>query len=226
MDDDRDLRTFSGRCRLFPLPGVVLFPHVVLALHIFEPRYRQMTADALADDNLITIVQLLPTSPGTGSPPIEEVGCLGRIIQHEPLPDGRYNFLLLGRKRVRLRREVASEKLYRIAEAEILEDAEDGVGEAPARQELIALFRRAFERQHEPDPDITAILETSIPLSVLTDIVAHALGLPAESKQRLLAEPRPGRRADGLIAVLKQILARPGGALAGREGFPPPFSVN
>ena len=38
-----DLRDFSGLCRLFPLPNVVLFPHVILPLHIFEPRYRQMT---------------------------------------------------------------------------------------------------------------------------------------------------------------------------------------
>ncbi|HEU5119195.1 MAG TPA: LON peptidase substrate-binding domain-containing protein, partial [Isosphaeraceae bacterium] len=47
MQDDLDLRDFDGVTRLFPLAGVVMFPHVVLPLHIFEPRYRQMTRDAL-----------------------------------------------------------------------------------------------------------------------------------------------------------------------------------
>ena len=62
MDDDFDLKDFTNVCRLFPLPGVVLFPHAVLPLHIFEPRYRQMTEDALATDRLIAIVQLRPTT--------------------------------------------------------------------------------------------------------------------------------------------------------------------
>src|SRR3954468_19038803 len=67
MDGDYDLRDFANVCRLFPLPRVVLFPHAVLPLHIFEPRYRQMTGDALAGDKLVTIVQWrgpLPTQAG------------------------------------------------------------------------------------------------------------------------------------------------------------------
>ncbi len=50
--EDMDLKGFSGRVRLFPLPGVAVFPHVVAPLHIFEPRYRRMTADALDGDRL------------------------------------------------------------------------------------------------------------------------------------------------------------------------------
>src|SRR4051812_46179222 len=41
MDLDQEVRGFDNVCRLFPLTGVVLFPHAVLPLHIFEPRYRQ-----------------------------------------------------------------------------------------------------------------------------------------------------------------------------------------
>src|SRR4051812_1397494 len=163
MEDDRDLRNFGGVCRLFPLPGVVLFPHAVLPLHIFEPRYRQMTEDALADDRLVTIVQLRGTSPSDaptlGTPPIETVACLGRILQHERLPDGRFNFLLLGRRRVRLTREIPTGKLYRTAEAEIMEDVDDD-SEGAVRVELTDLFRRAFERQRKLDPDIASLLET------------------------------------------------------------------
>jgi Lon protease-like protein len=233
MDDDLDLHHFSNVCRLFPLPGVVLFPHSVLPLHIFEPRYRQMTEDALADDKLITIVQLKsPTSPikgGLGSPQVEEVACLGRIIQHERLADGRFNFLLLGRKRVRLKREISAEsKAYRIAEVEVLDDLYNDQDELleSSRSELTTLFRRAFEKHQPVDSDLNALLEKKLPLGVLTDIVAHALGLPAEVKQLLLAEPRVDCRAHSLLEILRQILARnPEGASASKP-FPPPFSMN
>ncbi len=45
---------------IFPLPNVVLFPNVFLPLHIFEPRYREMVADALAGDRIIGMVLLRP----------------------------------------------------------------------------------------------------------------------------------------------------------------------
>ena len=136
MENDLDLRDFANVTRLFPLPNLVMFPHVVLPLHIFEPRYRQMTEDALAGDRLITMVQITPPAKGehwTEPVPLEPVGCLGKIIQHERLANGRFNLLLLGRKRVRLLREIATEKLYRIAEVDILEDQQAALPEEPAR---------------------------------------------------------------------------------------------
>ena len=228
MDDDPTLERFSKLCRLFPLPRVVLFPHAVLPLHIFEPRYRQMTEDALADDQLVTIVQLRPPARGTegalGSPPVEEIACVGRILQSERLPDGRFNFLLLGRKRVRLTREIPSQKLYRIAEAEILEDREDLVAEGAHRTELIALFRSVFGERHEIDDDLASILDGKLSMSVLTDIVAHALGLPPEVKQMLLANPDVGGRAQCLLSILLELGTRtPVGV---KSPYPPPFSVN
>ena len=137
MDHERDLRNFDSVSRLFPLPDFVMFPHVVLPLHIFEPRYRQMTADALAGDGLITMIQIAPApkgKPWTEPVPLEHVGCLGRIVQHDRLADGRYNLLLLGLKRVRLRKEIASGKLYRTAEVEILQDIDTVQPLEPARR--------------------------------------------------------------------------------------------
>ena len=52
---DAELNDFSGLAPIFPLPSVVLFPHALLPLHIFESRYRQMTADALDGERLIAM---------------------------------------------------------------------------------------------------------------------------------------------------------------------------
>ena len=70
---------FSGRVRLFPLPNLVLFPHVMQPLHIFEPRYRHLLEDALADDRLITMAALKPgwETDYEGRPPLYPVACLG-----------------------------------------------------------------------------------------------------------------------------------------------------
>lgn len=228
MNDDSTFEHFSKLCRLFPLPRVVLFPHAVLPLHIFEPRYRQMTEDALADDQLVTIVQVRAPGRGTdgtlGSPPVEEIACVGRILQSERLPDGRFNFLILGRKRVRLTREVPSQKLYRIAEAEILEDREDVVAGVPHRAELIALFRSVCGERHEIDDDLDSILNGRLSMSVLTDIVAHAMGLSSEVKQMLLANQDVGGRAECLLSILRKLSTRlPVGV---KSPYPPPFSAN
>ena len=227
MDEDYDLRGFANVCRLFPLPRVVLFPHAVLPLHIFEPRYRRMTEDALAGDQLVTIVQSKVRAPGhpAGDPPIEAVGCLGRILQHERLPDGRFNFLLLGRKRVRLIRELGGTPPYRRAEAEILEDEPAETPEGPRRAALIRLFRAVLESGEPLDPDFAALLDSSLPLGALTDLVAHALTLPAGIKQGLLNETRIDRRADRLHAILEG-LARRAPPSNRDDRFPPPFSRN
>src|SRR5262245_36661305 len=121
-DDSWVLKHFSGIARLFPLPNVVLFPHVVQPLHIFEPRYREMTADALADDRLIAPVLLRPgwEADYEGRPAVHPILCLGRIVAEQRTPDGRYNLLLRGLSRGRIIEETASEKLYRSARVELL----------------------------------------------------------------------------------------------------------
>jgi Lon protease-like protein len=224
MDNDLDLRDFDNTTRLFPLPSLVMFPHVVLPLHIFEPRYRQMTEDALAGDRLITMIQIRPRPEGeTWREPveIEEVGCLGRIIQHEQLADGRFNMLLLGRKRVRIRRELTSGKLYRTAEVEILEDEPLQRPEDTARDELVEMFRKIFQEHHEIDADFAELLEKAVPLGVLCDIISHTLTLPPALKQRLLEETSVDARVETLQASLGKIAAEETGRI-----FPPPFSPN
>src|SRR5256714_7050907 len=89
---------------LFPLPNVVLFPRAILPLHIFEERYKAMTADVLRGDRLIAIALLHPgwEKDYYSAPKVDPVVCVGEILSHERLPDGKYNFLLQGQTRARI----------------------------------------------------------------------------------------------------------------------------
>lgn len=227
MHDDERPPGFAETCRLFPLPGLVLFPHAVLPLHIFEPRYRQMTEDALSTDNLITMVQLKPNCEGDDSEPrpIEKVGCLGKIIRYERLPDGRFNLLLVGLKRVLIRAELPAKKLYRIATAEILEDLPAENPETPIRTRLIQLFRKGLDAERGIDPDLRKLLDSdTIALGALTDIIAHTLEISPQLKQSLLAESSVDRR----VSLLLRALGQDGNThhASPPRNFPPPFSLN
>ena len=125
--------------RIFPLGEVVLFPDTLLPLHIFEPRYRKMLSDSLADDRLIGMV-LLRGSDDAEKPAVYPVGCAGRIVRHEPLADGRSFIVLRGEVRFRIRRELALEEPYRVVEPQAL-------WEAPAPAENMRAWRAELKRR-------------------------------------------------------------------------------
>src|SRR5215208_4648373 len=101
---------------LFPLPNVVLFPNVFLPLHIFEPRYREMVADAVASDRMIGMVLLRPgwERDYEGRPPVYSIGCSGVVTHVDRTPDGRFNLVLRGLERFRIVEE-NHERSYRRA---------------------------------------------------------------------------------------------------------------
>lgn len=108
---------------IFPLPNAVLFPNVFLPLHIFEPRYRAMVADALEGDRLMGMVLLQPgwKHDYEGYPPIFQIGCLGVITHAARLDDGRFNIVLRGVQRIRIIEEDHG-RAYRRATYEALGD--------------------------------------------------------------------------------------------------------
>src|SRR4030042_1353174 len=134
----------SGLVSLFPLPNVVLFPGAPLPLHVFEPRYRRMVADALASHRTIGMVLLKPgyEEGYHGRPPIYPLGCSGAIVEEERLEDGRYNILLLGQSRFRVLEEYGGEA-YRLAAVEELPDATgDAASLDDLRERLLASLSR------------------------------------------------------------------------------------
>src|SRR5262249_41945407 len=112
---------------IFPLPTVVLFPHVFLPLHIFEPRYRQMVADALSGDRLIGMTLLRPgfETDYEGRPPIYTIGCAGLITHFERLEDGRFNLILRGLDKFKVHGEedVIGNRMYRRALVTMIDES-------------------------------------------------------------------------------------------------------
>src|SRR5579864_2561484 len=130
---------------IFPLPNVVLFPNVFLPLHIFEPRYRDMVADALKTDRLIGMVLLQSGWQRNyeGRPRIYPIGCSGVITHTDKLSDGRYNIVLRGVQRFRVLEE-DDQLSYRRARIEQLPEstccAEDIAAIRRQRAKLDALL--------------------------------------------------------------------------------------
>lgn len=221
LDDATVLSNFGGITRLFPLPNLVLFPGVVQGLHIFEPRYRQMTADALAGDGLIALVMLRPDweEDYDARPAVEAVGCLGRITAHELLPDGRYNLRLRGLARARIVEEVATDRLYRSARVELLPETAPDLDESRRlRRELAEVVVPGYAYDDAARRQLQELFDGEMPLGRLCDVLSYALPLPRDFKQSMLSEPDAGRRAAAVAEAVRI-------ASAGRR-FPPDFSSN
>lgn len=123
------------RLAIFPLGGAILYPGLVLPLHIFEPRYRAMISESMARDRLIGMVQPRGTE-GKGGDAIYDVGCTGYLREFEVLDDGRYNILLEGRQRFGILRELEVTTPFRQVEAEYWADDLE-------RDEILASVERA-----------------------------------------------------------------------------------
>ena len=222
---------FSGIVRLFPLPNLVLFPHVVQPLHIFEPRYRDLFREALAGDRLIAMAVLAPGWEANyeGRPPLYRTACLGRIAAHHALSDGSYNLLLSGLKRVEIARELPPLKTFREAGVTLREDFYPAMPAGSADQlqrrlrEACAKVLPALVKTHG---QVEQLLLSDMPLGVLTDVIGYMLDIPVPEKAALLAETNTHRRTEMLLEHLARVAVDVAPGSAGALEFPPAFSEN
>lgn len=227
-----DAGNFSGRVRLFPLPNMVLFPHVLQPLHIFEPRYRALMEEALADDRLIAMAVLEPgwESDYDGRPPLNRIACLGRIVTHQQTDDGKFNLLLAGLKRLEIVRELPPTKLFREAEVAVLEDRYVAHGverRTDLQKQLIEAFQKALPKMPEIHQQLKELLGSEISLGMLTDLVAYTLQLPVDAKCELLGCLEVEKRCEILLERLSRGGASIGGSAPPRGlKWPPDFSAN
>src|SRR5205807_1511805 len=123
MSDDLP---FDGHARLFPLPNLVCFPQVVQPLHIFEPRYRAMTEDALAGDRRIALVLPRPgwETDYDGRPSVHSIACLGKIVAFALSLDAEFKQELLAELNVGARACKLIERLSQTADSGSTPDVE------------------------------------------------------------------------------------------------------
>ena len=186
---------------LFPLPEVTLFPSVDRPLLIYEPRYREMVADALKGDRTIGMVLLRPgfEKDYDGRPPIYGVGCAGVIQQSEQLPDGRYIILLRGVTRFRVLSE-DQRKPYRLARVETIPEAmkDEELGALSTLRERLATLLVAVLPQDVEPPD------PSMDDAAFVNLVAQALPMPEADRQTLLERDSALARARLLVERLER----------------------
>jgi Lon protease-like protein len=169
---------------------VVLLPHAVLPLHIFEERYQAMTAAALKGRGQIAMALLKPgwERDYYARPEIEPVVCLGQILSHEQLPDGKYNFLLKGIARAQVVREHRSSP-YRTADLRLItETAVSELDLSDLRRKLTLFFKEQLSRLPPVVRQFLTLLDGPMHTEAIADMTAFHLLDDVPLKQAILSQ--------------------------------------
>ena len=209
---------------LFPLPNVVLFPHSTVPLHIFEPRYRQMTADSLRGATrriAMVAVDERHWPEMQGNPPVRRIGCEGEIVAAEKSADGTFKVLLRGTRRVRIVTESPpdGERLYRIARVETCPDIIDDEDHEILRNTRSELFVLLAELVQRTVPDHAHQFGSDrfkdIDDAALVSTLAQAMDLEPRDKQQLLEVDRVRDRQRMLCELMRFRIAELDGRAPG-----------
>jgi len=185
---------------IFPLPNVVLFPQVMLPLHIFEPRYRKMVRDTEAKSPPLIGMALLRGNwqeQYEGNPEVFSVGCAGEMVRVAPLPDGRFNILLQGMRRYHIQEEIFTEG-YRQARVEWDPPLKEDI-DAGRRQELRQLLDRYLKKNEHVQKFLS---DPSVADDFFVNFFAFHLDFLPIEKQSLLEVQPLVERADRLRDIL------------------------
>ncbi len=194
---------------VFPLPSAVLFPHTILPLHIFEPRYRAMTHELIEHQRPLGVALLQPGYEDSyhDRPAIHDTIGVGRLVHHESLPDGRYNIILHGVSRARLMHEHPPTKPWRTVCAELMHDIpapQDKVTElistmraclfglGQEHQRLVNLIAKRLNKGDEPSALADSLLSTLLP--------------DLKARQEALADTHVASRLERVNACISELL--------------------
>jgi Lon protease-like protein len=188
---------------MFPL-GSVLVPSMVLPLHVFEPRYRQLVRDCLDGTPEFGVVLIQRGSEVGGGDVRTEVGTVARMVEAAELPDGRYALHCVGTRRIRVERWL-DDAPYPRAEVEDWPDEPDGPpGEAAGhRERALGELRRALALQAElGEPAPPATVDVDPDPEVAGHQIAALAPIGPLDRQRLLAVPGTAGRLVAAHAIL------------------------
>ncbi|WP_246112738.1 LON peptidase substrate-binding domain-containing protein [Allorhodopirellula solitaria] len=237
---------FDGNVRLFPLPGLVMFPHAMQPLHIFEPRYVEMLRESLASDRLITLATLVEpvAAPTIPVPEVAPIVCVGKIISHAELEGDRHNILMVGVRRAKIRRELETTQSFRTAHVDLINDfyvpaATEKRGALKRR--LLTAFGKIIPPKAGSHQALHDLMAGQMGVGPITDIIAYMMPFPTTDKLTLLEMNDVDGRAEHLIELIDRSdidlqsvgmseqeigLQEESPHRPDDDSFPPPFSMN
>jgi Lon protease-like protein len=206
--DDHDKSTpfpIPATIPVFALPNVVLFPKTYLPLHIFEPRYRQMVDDAVMGGQCIGMALLKEGWEQNyyGNPPVFSMGCVGRLVSVQPLPDGRSNILLQGLERFEMTEEL-HEQAYRRATIALKSRGAEASLDPAVRQRLVTTLEVYLRSRQEP-PTWQGWFREDVSDDILVNTLSSYLDCTPLEKQFLLEADSLHQQA-GRLSDLIQFL--------------------
>jgi Lon protease-like protein len=212
---------FGKPIPIFPLPSVPLLPHAVAPMHIFEDRYRQMVEHALDSSGQIAMAVFQDSDwkqEYHGRPPVRPCVCLGQIVQHERLPDGRYNILLQGVCRARIRKEFKPEQgvLYRrgllAPIGSMQEDDEPPPDLLDARHRLTDLLSEPpLDRLTASESVCSCLSDLDTPAIAVLELIGVSIITNDKTRYDLLCEGDIEQRVDIIekeLLTIRELLVR------------------
>ncbi len=188
---------------IFPLENAVVMPDTDLPLNIFEPRYLNMIADALATHQMVGMVQPDPSIEGSPTP-VYRTGCAGRITSYNETQDGRIILALTGVCRFYIQEELATTRGYRLVVPDwsrYAMDYETDVSNViQDRKRFLSALQQYFDLKNlDTDWDALERMSNIRLVHTLTTL----LPLEPADKQAILEACEPSDRANVLLAALE-----------------------
>jgi Lon protease-like protein len=209
---------------LFPL-GTVLLPGASLPLHVFEPRYRQLTVDLVSGAvpertfGVVAIKQGWEVGAENATA-LHEVGCTAVLQEARRLPDGRFDLSTRGGRRFRLLEVDEDSAPYLVATVEWLPDSPH----PPGVERLLPLLADSARAAHDRYREVTGAAERPPAPGTTTEDLAYALAgdclLTLEDRLALLRETSPARR----LRLVREVLHREAGLITALNAVPAPLS--
>jgi|SRR5579864_3517912 len=189
---------------VMPLPGAVLFPHALLPLYIFEPRYREMLEHALRRERMFSVTLIKPSCPEWHAPEdFFHVATVGLIRACVGRGDGTSNLVLQGLHRVRFK-SFEQEMPFPVAKIDIVESNNAGSVETDALAEkVLELYRKLKRAERQLPPKVDRYLAQLGDVEMLADLVASTFVDDPLRRQQMLEETSVNQRLRLLITSLQ-----------------------
>lgn len=192
---------------MFPL-GTVLLPHMVLPLHVFEPRYRALfrqLMDAAPEDRVFGVVRITAGREVGGGERRSDVGTVARILQAEELPDGRWLAVTVGTRRLRVAAWWPDDPYPQAGVALLAEDGIDA-GVLAHRDRLVPRVRRLLALRSElGDVAVPSTFDLAVDPATSCWQLLVLSPLAPEVAERLLAVDGWDERLDAFAAALAEL---------------------